>query len=251
MKIRSIIIDDNPFIMDLLTDQLRQNHPEIELLTVAKNGNEGLEKIRSLKPDLIFLDVEMPDMTGFQMLSQLKDINFQTIFITSFSHYAINAIRFNALDYLLKPIDQKELTQAIKRFKTKDGLSVNKNHVQQALINLKTKRLEDQTLFLPTQKGELKLVLKSIIRIEGDRNYSYIYLSNKSKKLSSKTLGYFEEILSDKGFFRSHRSYLVNGFHIESIQKNDHFIMKDKTEVPISRRKKKEAQLWFNAKRKP
>jgi len=245
MKIRSLIIDDNPFIIDLLTDQLQQNHTEIEFLGSANNGNTGIEKIKSFKPDLIFLDVEMPDMTGFEMLSQLKEINFQTIFITSFSHYAINAIRFNALDYLVKPIDEKELAQAIRRYKAKDGLSVNKTHIKQALINLKTKNLEDQTLFLQTQNGELKLVLKTIVKFEGDRNYSYIHLSNKSKKLSSKTLSYFEDILADKGFFRSHRSFLVNRFHINSIISKDHFLMKDKSEVPISRRKKSEAQSWF------
>lgn len=245
MKIRSIIIDDNPFIVDLLTDQLRQNHPEIELLAYANQGKTGLEKINALKPDLIFLDVEMADMTGFEMLAQLKEISFQTIFITSFSHYAINAIRFNALDYLVKPIDQKELGQAIKRFKTKEVSTININHVQQALKNLKTKKNEDQILFLPTQQGELKLVLKNIIKIEGDRNYSYIHLTNKTKKLSSKTLGYFEKILSDKGFLRSHRSFIINGFHVESIHNKDHFLLKDKTEVPISRRKKKEAFSWF------
>ncbi len=192
MKIKALIIDDNSFIIDLLSDLLRQNHPEIELLGFANNGRQGLEKINSLKPDLIFLDVEMPDMTGFEMLGQVKDFHFQIIFITSFSHYAINAIRFNALDYLVKPIDQKELSLAIKRYKAKDNLTLNKKHVRQALINLKTKKVEDQNLFLQTQEGMLRLALKRIIKIESDRNYSYIHLSNNTKVLSSKTLGYFE-----------------------------------------------------------
>lgn len=245
MKIKSLIIDDNSFIIDLLSDQLRQYHPEIEVLGVAKSGTKGLEKIKLFKPDLIFLDVEMGDMTGFDMLSQLEDITFQTIFITSYSHYAIKAIRFNALDYLLKPIDKKELAQAIKRHASKSSLLINQSHVTKALINLQTKKVEDQTLLLQTQKGTLQLALKQITKIESDRNYSYIHLFNNNKELSSKTLGYFEEILADKGFCRCHRSILVNCFHIDSILNGDSFLLRDKSTVPISRRKKSEVKRWF------
>lgn len=245
MKVKSLIIDDNPFIIDLLLDQLRQYHQEIEVLGSAKSGIEGIEKINLFKPELIFLDVEMGDMTGFDMLNQIDDITFQTIFITSHSHYAIKAFRFNALDYLLKPINKKELAQAIKRHISKSTFSVNQNQIHNALNNLQTQNIEDQTLLLQTQKGTLQLVLKQIIKIESDRNYSYIHLSNNTKELSSKTLGYFEEILADKGFCRCHRSILVNRFHIESILGSDSFLLKDKSTVPISRRKRNDAKMWF------
>ncbi|MFK5855449.1 MAG: response regulator [Bacteroidota bacterium] len=245
MKVRSLIIDDNSFIINLLSDQLRQNHPEIELLGYAKSGTEGLNKIRTLKPDLIFLDVEMDDMTGFDMLTRLDDISFQTIFITSHSHYAIKAIRFNALDYLLKPINERDLARAIKRHSSKSILPENKNHVHKALINLQTKKVEDQTLFLYTQQGLLRLALKRITKIESDRNYSYIHLSNNTKVLSSKTLGYFEDILTEKGFLRCHRSFLVNHFHIKTIRNQDSFLLQDNSTVPISRRRKSEVKSWF------
>ena len=245
MKIKSIIIDDNPFIINLLKDLLQQEHPLIEVSGVAKNGMEGISKIQSIKPDLIFLDVEMPDMTGFDMLNKLEDIQFQTIFITSFSHYAIKAIRFNALDYLLKPIDQKELKNAIRNFRSNFDSKVNQKHLEQALINLKTKKAKDQMLFIPTQQGELRIALKDIIKLEGDSNYSYIHLKNKTKKLCSKTLGYFEEILSEKGFCRCHRSFLVNGLHIDRMHKTDYFVLFDQTNVAISRRKKEEAKKWY------
>ncbi len=244
MKIRSLIIDDNLFVIDLLSDQLRQFHPDVEVMGVAKNGTDGLKKIKLFKPDLIFLDIEMDDMSGFDMLSQLEDITFQTIFITSHSHYAIQAIRFNALDYLLKPINKKELAQAIKRHTTSTTLQANKTQVEQALMNMQTKNVEDQSFLLQTQKGSLRLLLKNIVKIEGERNYSYIHLSDHKKVLSSKTLGYFENILSDKGFFRCHRSFLVNRHHIDHLGKDD-FRLKDQSRVLVSRRKKSEAKNWF------
>lgn len=243
MKIKSLIIDDNPFIIDLLTEQLRQRHPDVEVSASAQSGQEGLEKIRNLQPDLIFLDVELPDMSGFEMLAQLPDITFQTIFITSFSHYAIKAIRFNALDYLVKPIDEKELAQALKRFQSTHQ-SFNRQQVQVALKNLKTEKTADQMLFLPTQEGGLNLVLKNIIRIEGERNYSYIFLKNNTKKLSSKTLGYFEELLSEKGFFRCHRSHLVNGEHVKMFQKDGMLLLRNQALIPVSRRNKQEVKSW-------
>lgn len=245
MKLKSLIIDDNSFIIDLLTDQLQQFHKEVEIIGIAKSGREGLEKIKQTKPDLIFLDVEMEDMTGFDMLNLVGEITFKTIFITSHSHYAIKAIRFNALDYLLKPIDEKELGQAIRRHTLSPAIQSNRTKVQHALINLRTKNIEDQTLILQTQNGSLELVLKQIVKIESDRNYSYIHLSNQTKELSSKTLGYFEDILSDKGFYRCHRSILVNKLHIDSIQNKDTFLLKDSSTIQISRRKKNEAKNWF------
>lgn len=248
MKIKSLIIDDNPFIIDLLTEQLRQKHPEVEITATALSGKEGLGKIKEVQPDLIFLDVELPDMTGFEMLGQLSDITFQTIFITSFSHYAIKAIRFNALDYLVKPIDQKELAQALKRFQSSHP-SFNPQQVRVALQNLKTEKPADQTLYLPTQDGGLNLVLKDIIRIEGERNYSYIFLKNNTKKLSSKTLGYFEELLSDKGFCRCHRSHLVNGDHVKTFQKDGILLLTDNAIIPVSRRKKQEVKSWIKERR--
>ena len=119
MKTKSLIIDDNPFIIDLLTEQLRQNHPDILVAGAGKSGQEGLDLIQKIQPNLVFLDVELPDMNGFEMLARLKEISFQTIFITSYAHYAIKAIRFNALDYLVKPIDLSDLKNAIKRYKAK------------------------------------------------------------------------------------------------------------------------------------
>jgi len=209
-QIQCLIIDDDPFIRDLLIDKLNQYFPEIKIRDTAKNGIEGLECIERFQPDLVFLDVEMTDMTGFEMLSKLEKIDFKVIFITSYQHYAIKAIRFNALDYLLKPFDLEELKTAIKRFKSFS----NPNNISTALKNLTSKTVDEQTLILNTQQGELHLKLKDIVFIEGDRNYSYIHLTKKRKELVSKTLSHLEELLEDKGFFRCHKSYLINKSHI-------------------------------------
>lgn len=243
-SITCLIIDDNEFIAKTLYDQLQENHSNMDVIGIAKNGKEGLELIAQLNPDLIFLDIEMPDMTGFEMLSKLSIINFETIFITSHTHYAIKAFRFNALDYLAKPVDKDELASALGKFSFNQR---TKNHdkIQNALANIKAKHVSDQTLFLQTQTGMLRLPLKQIVKIEGNRNYSNIWLVDNTKIVSAKTLSYFEDILLDKNFLRCHRSYLVNGSFINSILKNNLIVLKNEDKVPISRRKITLVKSWL------
>ena len=239
--IKALIVEDNAFMATVLQDLLYQHATDISVLDIAHTGKEALQIIASENPNVVFLDIELPDMTGFELLQHLDDINFQTIFTTAHSHYAIKAFRFNALDYLIKPIIESELDEAIKRFlKT----SSNSIEVKNALSNLESQSVENQKLVLSTQNGTLRLPLKQITHIEGERNYSYIYLSNGSRELSSKNLAYFEDILLDKSFFRSHRSYLVNKYHIEALS-SENFVLKNGCEIPISRRKKTEANTWF------
>lgn len=239
--IKALIVEDNVFMATVLHDLLKQHATDIAVLDIANTGKKALQLIASVKPDVVFLDIELPDMTGFELLQQVDNINFQTIFTTSHSHYAIRAFRFNALDYLVKPIKETELDEAIKRLLKSAG---NKIVVKHALSNLESKSVENQKLVLQTQNGTLRLPLKQITHIEGDRNYSYIYLSNGTRELSSKNLAYFEDILSDKSFFRSHRSYLVNTYHIKALPAG-HFVLKNGIEIPISRRKGTEAKTWF------
>lgn len=245
MNIRSLIIDDDPFIQELLKDKIEQHIPDLKVVDVAGSASEGLEKIKKVKPDLVFLDVEMADMTGFELLSKLDTVDFETIFITSFNHYAIKAIRFNALDYLVKPIDLGELRAAVKRYSESVKAHEPGAHVQNALSNFKMTDAGDEVLLLQQQDGELKLVLKDIVRIDGERNYSFIYKTDGKKILASRTLGNFEEILSDKGFFRCHKSHLINGRHISSTQGKESVTMSDETQLPISRRKADGFKKWF------
>ncbi|HMS69955.1 MAG: response regulator transcription factor [Saprospiraceae bacterium] len=239
--IKALLVEDNAFMATVLHDLLKHHAADVSVLGIAKTGKEALALITSLKPNIVFLDIELPDMTGFELLQQLDDIHFQTIFTTAHSDYAIKAFRFNALDYLVKPIQESELDEAIKRIRKTAN---NVMEVKHALSNLESQSVENQKLVLPTHNGTLRLPLKQITHIEGERNYSYIYLSNGSRELSSKNLAYFEDILTDKGFFRSHRSYLVNRYHMDAI-KEDFIVLKNGLEIAIARRKKGEIRGWF------
>ncbi len=237
----ALIVEDNAFMATVLHDLLKEHAPALSVVAIAATGAEALQFIATGKPNVVFLDVELPDMTGFELLQQVDTLHFQTIFTTSHSHFAIKAFRFNALDYLVKPVQESELDEAIRRLLKSAS---NGAEVRQALSNLETQAVENQKLVLPTQNGTIRLPLKQITFIEGERNYSYIHLSTGLRELSSKNLAFFEDILLDKGFFRCHRSYLVNRYPIETI-KGDHFVLKGGMEVPISRRKKAEAEAWF------
>ena len=243
--IRAIIVDDNPFNIEVILDLLGSEELQISVVGSAKNGTEAIALIRAEKPDLVFLDVEMPDMNGFEVLATFDAIDFQTIFVTAHTHYAIRAIRFNALDYLVKPIDPGEFHQAVQRFQSNYDKSHHQDQIQTALDNINKEDVLDQLLYLPTQEGGMKMVIREIIKIAGDRNYSTFHLTKNRTKISSKTLGHFETLLHEKGFFRCHRSHLVNGHHIAQLEK-DSFILSDKSEIPISRRRKTDAKNWYN-----
>lgn len=247
MPISSLIIDDDPFMHTLLRDKLAQHFPQVAVLAGGMSGQEGLALIEAHRPALVFLDVEMTDMTGFEMLSQVPVPDFQVIFITSYSHYAIKAIRFNALDYIVKPVDIGELGAALARFEARAAQNRYPDQLSQALQNLQAKRPEEQVLMLAMQDGELRVPLKHLLRIEGERNYSYLFIERHPRRLSSKHLGEFEEMLSDKGFFRCHRSHLVNGLHIQSADGAKGLTLSDGTELPISRRKKEAFLQWYAA----
>lgn len=231
---KALIVEDNVFMAKILSDMLHRHGDEVCLLGIANSGQEALQCIEKESPDVIFLDIELQDMTGFEFLKQVENLCFKTIFTTAHSHYAIKAFRFNALDYLVKPIKEEELDEALSRLHTS-----NKIEVREALNNL-----EAEKLVLTTQKGTLRFSMKQITYIEGESNYSSIHLANGRKELSSRNLAYFEDLLKDNGFYRCHRSFLVNAYHINSIN-NNCFKLKNDLEIPISRRKKAEVTEWF------
>lgn len=239
--IKALIVEDNVFMATLLNDMLQQYTQTVTVMGIANSGTEALQLIANTNPGVVFLDVELPDMTSFELLSKLPEINFKTIFTTAHSHYAIKAFRINALDYLVKPIKEEELKEAIHRI---SKLESNKSDLRVALENIKSYTGGDHKLELPTQKGTLYFNIEQITHLEGERNYSYIHLSNGTKVLSSKNLAYFENMLGNKGFFRCHRSFLVNREHIKSFN-IDAYVLKSDLHIPVSRRKKLQAREWF------
>lgn len=243
-QIKCVIIDDDRFVRRLLSDRLMMLDDEVEILAEAKDGLEGIQVILEHNPDLVFVDVEMPDMTGFELLSRLDQIDFQVIFITSYKHYAIKAIRFNALDYLVKPIDVDELKDALNRYRNRIDHASHHQAIQAAVENVLTADPGEQRLTFYVGQGVERPKLKDICYISAEGNYSTLSLTSGNRIIVSRNLGDFEEILEDKGFFRCHRSYLINKRHISGHSASEiQMVSVDK--IPIARRKKTAFLRWL------
>jgi two-component system LytT family response regulator len=204
---KSIIIDDEKHCIKTLTNLLETNFPEVKILTTCFDSTKAYDLIVKHKPDFIFLDIEMPFLNGFDLLSKFEQIDFDVIFTTAYDAYAIKAIKFSALDYLLKPIDKDELTFALEKVKNKMGF------ISKAQINMakafNNKHLPD-TIALPTMDGLTFTSVNDIVHCTADGSYTRLFMLDKSEILLSKTLGDVDELLSDYSFFRIHHSSLIN-----------------------------------------
>ncbi len=239
-KLKTIIVDDEHDAVDFISSIIREYCPSLDVIGKAYNVNEGIAIIREHKPDLVFLDVEMPNGTGFDLLAQFPDKDFEVIFITAFNHYAIKAIKFSAVDYILKPINISEFIEAVGRVtKKRSEKPVHSNESIRVLMeNLRPS--VPSRLAIPTTDGMEYLNPREIVRIEADRSYSWFYLNSDRKILVSKHLKEFQELLGDRYFFRSHNSHLINlKFVRKFIRKEGGYIeMSDGSMIPVSRNKK-------------
>lgn len=237
--IRTIIIDDEPNAIDVLEMQLAQFCTDIHVLAKCDSGMKGIEAIRKHHPDLIFLDIEMPHKSGFDVLTETKDIPYNVIFTTAYDQFAIKAFKYAAMDYLLKPIDIAELQDAVERAKNKSG------HLEG--LEKKINRLMEQ--FKPGSSSRIVLPIgdtlhvlgpDDILHCEGDSNYTCIHLSNGKKITTAKTLKEVEATLQGLGFYRIHQSHLVNLKYIQRVFRGEgSFVeMVDGTHLNISRQKK-------------
>lgn len=214
MKMKTIIIDDEPHCRNVIERIAEKHCPQIELIASCADGIEGLKAILKYQPDLVFLDIEMPRMNGFQMLESLgnEDLNFALIFTTAYDKFAVQAFKFSAFDYLLKPIDNEELIAAVQKLERRHTPSAQ---VQELKENLRANTPFNK-LTIATTKGIRFIEIKDIIAMEGDGNYSTIRLLNGNSIVASKTLGYFEELLAEhRVFFRTHKQFIINLSHIQ------------------------------------
>ncbi|MFM9910560.1 MAG: LytR/AlgR family response regulator transcription factor, partial [Chitinophagaceae bacterium] len=199
--ITALIIDDEPSAINTLRLMLERYIPEIADIKTTSDAQQGLDLIITNKPDLLFLDIQMPTMTGFDLLKKLPTINFNIIFTTAHDQYAIEAIRFSALDYLLKPIDADDLRNAFERFVEKRASSLQSESLyKNFMYNLSVENKKDFKLPLPTTQGTFFFKPEEIIRLEGESNYTQFFFVSKSKLLTSRTLKDYEEILVNHGF---------------------------------------------------
>ncbi|MES2649121.1 MAG: LytTR family DNA-binding domain-containing protein [Bacteroidota bacterium] len=237
--IKALIIDDEPLAANVLRLMIERDNPEISSLVIETDTSKAISLIETYKPQLIFLDIIMPEITGFELLNKIPQKNFDVIFTTAFNEYAIQAIRFSAVDYLLKPIDADELKNAIKRHLEKQlGEQEFEGLYQNLMNNLKARQEVDFKLALATVNGTLFISTDELIRCEGERNYTCFYLTNNRKHLSAKTIKEYEEILSGHGFIRVHKSHLVNSRFVHVYLNEGAVLLKDKTKIPVSRQRK-------------
>lgn len=239
-KLNTIIVDDEPNAVDFIFSIIGEYCPELEVTGKAYDVREGVDIIKDKKPDLVFLDVEMPHGTGFDLLDHFPEKDFDVVFITAFNHYAIKAIKFSAVDYILKPINIKEFIEAVKKViqKRSDNKSGSNENFKILMENLRSGA--PSRMAIPTSDGMEYLNPKEIIRIEADRSYSWFYLTGNRKILVSRHLKEFQDLLSDRWFFRSHNSHLINLKYVRKyIRKEGGYIeMQDGEQIPISRNRK-------------
>ena len=238
--IKAILIDDEVHCLDTLNMLLSDHCPDVQVIEQCVLAKKGLEAIEKLKPDLVFLDIEMPVMNGFELLEQLSNISFPIIFTTSYDQYAIKAIRFSALDYLLKPIDPKELISAVKKVQEERHLPMAEQF--QILLNqIQGKGGGFSKIAVPTAEGFELIYAEQIIYCEANDNYTHFILKNKNKIIACRTLKEIEEQLQGFPFFvRVHNSYLVNLNEVTRYIRGEggYLVMSDGTSVSVSRSRK-------------
>ncbi|MEY4604819.1 MAG: hypothetical protein RIT43_2111 [Bacteroidota bacterium] len=239
---KALIIDDEQRTRELIARIIESFNMDIETFPLGENVASGIEQIESLKPDIVFLDVQMPDGTGFDVLKQVQFKEFEVIFITAHEEFAIKAIKFSALDYLLKPIDPEELRAALVRaFQTSES---KKEDSQFEALQHNIQPHLKRKLVLKTQESMHVIELEDIIRCESDRNYTQFYLTGGKKILVSRTMKEYETILSGMNFLRIHQSHLINLDFVDRYDKGNGgaVIMKDGSEIPLSPNKR---ELFF------
>ncbi|GEP93989.1 LytR/AlgR family response regulator transcription factor [Chitinophaga cymbidii] len=241
-EIKAIIVDDEQHCIDALRTMLQKKCPEVTVLAGVNSVAEAKQHIDELQPDLVFLDVEMPHQNGFELLKCYDKILFDVIFTTAYEQYALKAIKFNALDYLLKPFSVQDLQEALRKYHERrlNRQDAGIAPLEVFLQNMKTMQQTNKKIALPTINGLVFMPVQNIVRCESTGNYTKIFFTDRKQLLVSKPLKEFEELLTDVDFFRIHNSHLINLQQMESyIQGEGGFaLMSDGTQVEVSRRRK-------------
>jgi two-component system, LytTR family, response regulator len=237
--IKAIIIDDEKNALEVLEMQLNRFCKDVTVVAACDGGIKGIAAIKKHDPDLVFLDIEMPHKNGFDVLNETKGMNYDVIFTTAYDQFAIKALKFSALDYLLKPVDILELQDAVEKLKNKKENGGLDEKIKTLFQQLQPQKLTDK-IALPVGDAMQFIQPDEIIRCESESNYTHIFLSNGKKITMAKTLKEVEENISGSPFFRVHQSHLVNMNHISRYMKGDnaYIIMKDGTQIGVSRNKK-------------
>jgi two-component system LytT family response regulator len=238
--LRSIIIDDEFKSREVLKSLLEKFCENVEVLATCQNGDEAISAITTHTPDVIFLDIQMQRETGFEILQRLDKIDFEIVFTTAYSEFAIKAFNFSAIDYLLKPIDIEMLRKAVEKARKRIVGSISQR-VAQLAENMKENSFKNTRLAIPSTDGLVFVAVSEIIYCEASGNYTNIYLEENRKFLVSRTLKEYEELLVDQDFFRIHNSHLINLNAIKKYIRGDggQVVMKNDKTLDVSKMKKK------------
>ena len=237
--ITATIVDDEPYSCEALVTLLERHCPDVKVLDICYSAATALQSINDHKPQILFLDIEMPHMNGFELLEELPEIDFELIFTTSYDQYAIKAIHFSALDYLLKPIDWEELKKAVQKAVNSSKHPLPEQ-IEVLLQKLNHPSIAVNKIAIPTMEGLQMVLVEAIISCASDRNYTTLFLKNRRKIIASRTLKEIEEMLEGYSFARVHHSYLVNLNEVEKYMKGEggYLLMSDETTIDVSRSRK-------------
>ena len=237
---KAIIIDDEPDCVRLMTLQLKMYCPQVEVVAECTSSEEGLKAIRNHAADIVFLDIEMPNMNGFQFLEAVGDINFAVVFVTAYDKFAVKAFKFSATDYLLKPTDAKDLQAAIQKVERSRKMDSRQMELLKQYLSPTPAKSFPDKIALPHQDGVVFVELSNILYCEADNNYTRFYLSNGQKHLISKTLRDIQEVLEERNFLRISRQHLINLNQITKFMKGEgsYVIMSDGQSINVARSQK-------------
>ena len=241
----AILVDDEFSALNGLKLKMEKLFPEVEILYTFQNPEEAIKFLENQQPDLLFLDIQMPRITGFELLARLSNINFQVIFVTAYSEYALDALKKNAVDYVMKPVDTDELVSAVNKAKAiisdKKMKETNEN-----LIKLLSETISrNNKLIVPTSKGMSFIPQEEVLHLEGYDGYTKIHIMNNVEILSSYNLGKFEKALN-KSFFKCHKSHIINIRMVRSYENEGYVVLENDYRVPISKANKKVFLNLFN-----
>ncbi len=246
--IKILIVDDEQSAGRILKVLIEKHIPGEKQIEISNKPEEALALLETYQPSLVMLDIEMPVMNGFDFLNRASDWNFDVIFTTAYDKYAIKAIRFSALDYLLKPIDIVDLQNAVNRHIVKKQTALESSQqplVDNLIYNLRQKDQQQFKLALSTSEGIFLYDPKEIIMLEGSSNYTRFFFATQKSLIVAKTLKEYEDILLEHQFLRVHKSYLVNKSHVVKVDREGVLELTNKMHVPVSRRRKTEILQWF------
>jgi two-component system, LytTR family, response regulator len=238
---RAVIIDDEYHIRDTLVNMLEMNCPDLRVVGQASGVVNGIAAIKELQPELVFLDIQMKDGTGFDLLQAFPTIDFKVIFVTAFDHYALQAFRFSAVDYLLKPVNPEQLKEAV----TRAGKLIHEDFSKQMRVleeNMKPGAGKNKKIILRTAESIHLLEVGNIICCDSDSSYTTVHTLEGEKIIVSRTLKDYEEMLTECGFYRVHKSYLINLVHIKRFdrQEGGYIILTNGLKIPVASRKRDE-----------